>query len=161
MLNASFVVVIKRIVPQTRFQSVELGKNETVNSRRSSTHLVTPFSLCGLVSSRIQLSRVTLAYNDVSDFIRPPVTTRTTDTCPRQLAGSRSVFSPGTWKDDLLVTLYTEWKRVQHKQATLLPEQLFSERKLTQHKYVTLPQAHQYTEWLQYKQLTWIVVSKL
>lgn len=52
------------------------------------SHLVTPCSLCGLLSSRTQPSKVTLAFIEELDLIFPEAANLTSENCPRQQSGS-------------------------------------------------------------------------
>lgn len=62
------------------------------------TYLVTPSSLAGLLSSRIQLCNVALASITELDLICPEVAKWTSENWPKQESGSLEGFSPEGWK---------------------------------------------------------------
>ena len=80
------------------------GGKKKRGTKRSyiATYLVTPSSLAGLLSSRIQLCNEALASITELDLICPEVAKWTSENWPKQESGSLEGFSPEGWKHNVL-----------------------------------------------------------
>ena len=94
----------KKEVAFRRHTHMSKGWEEKRGRKKShiATYLVTPSSLAGLLSSRIQLCNVALASITELELICPEVAKWTSENWPKQESGSLEGFSPKGWKHNVL-----------------------------------------------------------